>query len=83
VDVGGVTGNCDDVPGISTNTVDAGGIVGGGLDLNLGALVLTGGVRYGFGVSKVADFDADGVRESASNGSYAVYAGLSVRFGGR
>jgi hypothetical protein len=81
VDVGGVDGSCDDVPGVNTESVDLGGIVGGGLDVNLGGLVLTGGVRYGFGVSKIAAFELDSVRESAKNGSFAVYAGLAVRFG--
>jgi len=74
------TSDCDDAPGISTNSVDVGGIVGGGLDLKLGPLVLTGGVRYGFGVSKVAEFEFDNVREEAKNGIFALYAALAIQF---
>lgn len=79
--VEGTSGRCDDVPGVSTKTVDIGGAVGGGLDFGFGPLVLTGGLRYAFGVSKVADFERGSVRESAKNGSFAVYTGLAFRFG--
>lgn len=75
--------DCDDLPGVSTKSVDVGGIAGGGLDLDLGGLVLTGGLRYEFGVSKVIDFDTSNVRESAKNGTFAIYAGLSFRLGGK
>ena len=80
VEIDSQTSDCDDAPGISTETVDVGGIVGGGLDVGLGPLVLTGGVRYGFGVSKVAEFELDNVREEAKNGIFAVYAGLAIQF---
>ncbi len=75
--------DCDDLPGVSTKSVDIGGIVGGGVDLDLGGLVLTSGLRYEFGVSKVIDFDTSNVRESARNGTFALYAGLSFRIGGK
>lgn len=80
--VDGTSGNCDDVPGISTKTVDVGGAVGGGLDFSFGPLVLTGGLRYAFGVSNVAEFEFGSVRESAKNGSFAIYTGLSIKLGG-
>lgn len=80
--VEGTSGDCNDVPGVSTKTVDIGGVVGGGLDFNFGPLVLTGGLRYGFGVSKVADFEFGSVRESAKNGSFAIYTGLAIKLGG-
>lgn len=73
-------GDCDDIEGISTETVDIGGIVGGGLDFNLGGLILSGGLRYGFGVSKVAEFEFENVREEAKNGLFSVYAGLAIQF---
>lgn len=76
------SGDCDDFPGISTNSVDIGGILGGGLDFSVGPLILTGGVRYGFGVSKVADFEFGSVQESAKNGTFAIYTGLSFKLGG-
>lgn len=79
--VEGTDADCDDVPGISTKTVDVGGALGGGLDLSLGGLVLTGGLRYSFGISKVADFESGLVNESAKNGVFAVYTGLAIRFG--
>jgi len=83
IDTGAGDSDCDDVGGVNTETVDVGGIVGGGLDFDLGGLVLTGGARYGFGVSKVAEFDTGSVRESARNGSFSIYAGLAIRLGGR
>jgi len=76
------SGECDDFPGISTNSVDIGGILGGGLDYSFGPLILTGGVRYGFGVSKVADFEIGSVQESAKNGTFAIYTGLAFKLGG-
>lgn len=75
--------DCDDVGTVSTRSADMGGLVGGGVDLSLGRLVLTGGARYGFGVSKVIDFDVDNVRESAKTGTFALYAGVSLQLGGR
>ncbi|HEY7567631.1 MAG TPA: outer membrane beta-barrel protein [Gemmatimonadaceae bacterium] len=80
--VEGFSGDCNDIPGVSTKTVDVGGAVGGGLDFGFGPLVLTGGLRYAFGVSNVADFELGSVRESAKNGSFAIYAGLSIKLGG-
>jgi hypothetical protein len=78
---GSDTASCDDTPEVTTRTVDVGGIVGGGLTFGLAGLRATVGARYGFGVSKFADFDFDDVRRSAKNGAYAVYVGLG--FGGR
>lgn len=75
--------DCDDVPGINTKTVDIGGTAGGGVNVSLGGMILTGGLRYSFGVSKVADFDVGTVNESAKNGTFAVYAGLGFPLGGR
>ena len=79
--VQGSSGSCDDLPGVSTKSVDLGGIAGGGIDLNVGGLVLTAGARYDFGVSKVIEFKTSSVREAAKNGAFALYAGLSVGFG--
>lgn len=80
VEIENQDGDCDDIDGLNTETVDIGGIVGGGLDFNLGGLILSGGVRYGFGVSKVAEFEFDNVREEARNGLFAIYAGLAIQF---
>ena len=79
--VKGSSGSCDDLPGISTKSVDVGGIAGAGIDLHVGGLVLTGGARYDFGVSKVIEFTTSSVREAAKNGAFAIYAGLAVGFG--
>ncbi|MCC6316667.1 MAG: PorT family protein [Gemmatimonadaceae bacterium] len=81
--VQGVDADCADAPGVSTRTVDIGGAFGGGLGFDLGGALLTTGVRYSFGVSKIADFDVGNVRESAKNGSFALYAGLGFRIGER
>jgi len=80
--VKGTSGSCDDIPGVSTKTVDVGGTMGAGLDFDLGPLVLSGGARYSFGVSNVADFDIANVKQSAKNGVFALYAGAAVRVGG-
>jgi hypothetical protein len=81
--IGGDT-SCEDSPEVvSTASVDLGGTAGGGVAVDLGGLVLTGGARYSFGVSKLAEFDGSGVREAARHGAWAVYAGLGVRFGRR
>lgn len=81
--VKGTSGSCDDVPGVSTKTVDVGGALGGGIDFDFGPLVLTGGMRYSFGVSSVADFDISNVKQSAKNGVFALYTGASIRIGGK
>ncbi len=73
--------SCADLPGVTTKTVDVGGIGGVGLDLKLGGLVLTAGGRYDFGVSKVVEYKASSVKEAARNGTFALYAGLSRSFG--
>ena len=56
--------------------------MGAGLDFDLGPLVLSGGARYSFGVSNVADFDIANVKQSAKNGVFALYAGAAIRVGG-
>ena len=81
--VQGISGKCDDVPGVSTHTVDVGGTFGGGVSLDLSGVVFTGGLRYSFGVSKVADFDVASVKESAKNGGFALYTGVALRLGSR
>lgn len=81
--VEGIDADCDDTPGVSTKTVDVGAAMGGGLAFDVGPALLTGGVRYSFGVSKVAEFDVGNVNEAAKNGSFALYAGLGFRLGGR
>jgi hypothetical protein len=83
VDFGSVDGDCDDFDDLNSQTLDVGGVVGGGLDFDLGGAILTGGARYNFGVSKVADFETGNIRESAKNGSFSIYAGLSIRLSGR
>lgn len=81
--VDGSSASCDDLPDVSTNTVDVGGVVGGGANLLAGPVLLTAGLRYGFGVSTLAEFDTGTAREEARNGSWAIYVGAGVRLGGR
>jgi hypothetical protein len=78
----GTSADCDSVGSVNPKTVDLGGILGGGLDFHFGPLILTGGLRYAFGVSKVADFEFGSVRESAKNGTFAIYTGLAIKLGG-
>ncbi len=79
----GTSTDCDDRPDIDTNTVDLGGIVGSGVSLQGGPFVLTGGLRYGFGVSTLAEFEFGSVQEAAKHGGWALYFGAGLRLGGR
>jgi hypothetical protein len=79
--VQGTASDCGDMPGLSTKTVDIGGTVGGGLDFGLGPVIVTGGLRYSFGVSTVAEFELGNVRDSAKNGVFALYTGIALGFG--
>ncbi len=81
--VKGTSSACNDLPGVSTKTVDIGGLVGGGVDYDVGPFVFTGGARYSFGVSSVADFEFDAAKESANNGVFSLYVGAAIRLGGR
>jgi len=75
--------DCGDRPDIDTNTVDVGGIAGSGVTLRGGPLILTGGLRYGFGVSTLAEFQVDGVAEAARHGGWSLYVGAGLALGGR
>lgn len=79
--VQGTDGDCDDVPSITTKSVDIGGVAGGGVTFDVGGALLTGGARYTFGVSKVAEFDVSTAREAARNGAFALYAGIGFKLG--
>ncbi len=79
--VEGASGDCDDLGTVSTNTTDLGGVAGGGVSLAAGPLVLTGGARYTFGTSTIAEFDVGNAREDAKHGAYTVYVGLGFRLG--
>lgn len=81
--VRGSSTKCDDVPGVSTRTVDVGGMLGGGVDYDVGPFVFTGGARYSFGISRIADFELGNVKESAKNGVFSLYVGSGIRLGGR
>jgi hypothetical protein len=81
--VDGSSLDCDDLPDVNTNTLDVGGILGGGVNLLAGPLLVTGGLRYGFGVSSLAEFDTTTARESARHGAFSLYVGAGIRLGGR
>ncbi len=78
--VEGTSTDCDDRPGISTRTVDVGGVAGSGISLGAGPLSLTGGLRYGFGVSSLAEFDMEDAREEARHGAWSLYLAVGLRF---
>lgn len=80
--VEGTSTDCDERPGISTRTVDVGGVAGSGLGVAAGPLILSGGLRYGFGVSSLAEFDLDDAREEARHGAWSLYLTGGFRFGG-
>jgi hypothetical protein len=74
--------DCDELPEVRTETVEVGGILGGGVNLLAGPFLLTGGGRYGFGVSSMAEFDRALIRESARHGGWMLYVGAGIRLGG-
>ncbi|MEX2531870.1 MAG: porin family protein [Gemmatimonadota bacterium] len=74
--------DCDEFGTVDTNAVDVGGIAGGGVSFLAGPLLLTGGMRYDFGISSLAEFESGSVRESARHGAFALYVGAGIRIGG-
>ena len=77
----GSESDCDDVPGVSTKTIDVNAVVGGGVDVSVGGIVLTGGLRYAYGLSPVADLSFDSVTENARSGAFTAYVGVGFRLG--
>lgn len=59
-------------------TVDWSGVVGAGVDLSLGGFGLTGGARYGVGLSNI---NTNSAGDHLRNGTLTIYAG--VLFGSR
>jgi hypothetical protein len=47
----------DDLVGISTNSAIWGAVFGGGVDVAVGPVILTGDIRYNLGLSKISDTD--------------------------
>jgi hypothetical protein len=76
----GTSTDCDDTPGISTRTVDVGALAGSGVTLSAGPLLVGGGLRYGFGISSLAEFELDGAREEARHGAWSIYLSAGFRF---
>ena len=81
IQIEGAERDCDDQPGVSTKTIDVSAVVGGGVDLDLGGFVLTGGLRYAYGLSAIADFSFDSVTENAKSGAFTAYVGVGFRLG--
>ena len=81
--VAGTSVDCDDRDDVSTRTVDVGAIAGGGVTAGVGPLIFTGGLRYGFGLSTLAEIGDAEFRESARHGGFGIYAGVGIRLGGR
>jgi len=77
-------GNDDEALGNTTcdrndfkpKTLDYGFTLGGGVDLNLGALALTGGLRYGIGLADIRDDNSDEFKSRVNNGVLSLYVGL-------
>ncbi len=59
-------------------SLDWNAVVGGGIDLSLAGFSVTAGARYGVGVTKITEDDADALRNRARTGTLAVYAGFRV-----
>lgn len=64
--------------GVDTENADFGLAFGGGLDVSLGGLVLTGDVRYDLGVT---DLNASQDEGSAKNRAWEFMAGIGFPFG--
>ncbi len=80
--VDGSSLDCDEFGTVDTKSVDVGGVAGGGVSFLAGPLLLTGGMRYEFGISSLAEFETGAVRESADHGAFALYVGAGIRIGG-
>lgn len=59
-------------------SLEYGAVVGGGIDISLVGFAVTGGVRYGVGLTHVTEENAAGLRDRARNGTLAVYAGFRI-----
>jgi hypothetical protein len=57
-------------------SVDYGAIVGGGVDVNLGGLGLTGGARYGIGLANIGNDNNSEFNSRVRNGTFTIYAGV-------
>jgi hypothetical protein len=57
-------------------SVDYGFTVGAGLDLNLGGLAATGGVRYGIGLADIRNDNSQEFKSRVNNGTLSLYVGL-------
>ena len=57
-------------------SVDWGAVVGGGVDLSLGGLGVTGGARYGFGLANINKDDGAALEQRVRNGTLTVYGGI-------
>jgi len=55
---------------------DYGFTVGAGVDLNLGGIAATGGLRYGVGLADIRDDDSDAFKSRVNNGTLSLYVGL-------
>lgn len=69
--------NCDRQD-FEPRSVEYGAVVGGGIDISLVGFTVTGGVRYGVGLTHVTEENSAGLRDRARNGTLAVYAGFKV-----
>jgi hypothetical protein len=57
-------------------TFDWGAVLGTGVDLHVGGLGVTGGMRYGFGLANVSKDTDDQFIDRVRNGTLTIYAGL-------
>ena len=57
-------------------TFDWGAIVGGGIDLSIGGVGVTGGARYGIGLANINKDHSSSLSQRVHNGTLTVYAGI-------
>ena len=57
-------------------TFDWGAVVGGGIDLTIGSVGVTGGARYGIGLADINNANTPTLSQRIHNGTFTVYAGL-------
>jgi hypothetical protein len=79
-DVGAVDCDQDEFDVATIKSTELGGVIGAGIDYDMGGLVLVADARYGLGLTNIDDTGSDA---DVKNRAWTFMAGFSVPLGGR